>query len=659
MKPPSSPAVSVVIPYYNLGDYIEETVASVLKQTYSNFEIIIVNDGTTDASSLHALNQIRLNYPCVRVIEEGNRGVAAARNCGIRKASGKYVVPLDADDTIEPTYLEKCVWFLETHPDTAYVYTGVRHFGDFQALCKDEFDFERLKTYNYITVTSMFQKRHFLDVGGYSEDSREGGYEDWDFWLSMGERGYFGALIPEELFNYRRRSGSRLSASKTQHDAIVSDLRRKHVALFSKSGGVDARGARHTVPHETPAESINTAFDYFMHHGYADRMKISNSTWFGNSRAINLLCIFPWLEVGGADLVNLNILKGIDRSRFNPFVISTLKSTHLWHDKFYALTPQIFILANFIPENRYMDFVLDFIESRRVDIVFISNSYAGFNMVPIMKRYFPQIKIVDLQHMEEPQWGWGYPRISSHFDAYLDKRITVSTFLRNLMIEKFNITPSKIVTIHNGIDCRHTFNPEQYHRGAFKREMGIPESILLICMIGRLCEQKQPLTFVNIAHELVNVHGRRDLFFAIIGDGELREATENAIKTHGLQDYVRITGYRHDVSAILRDTDLLVQPSRNEGLPIVALEAMAMRVPVIITKVGGLVEMINGTNGVLVEDDERQLVARFTTAICELLENPGRLREFGAKARDTILGKFDVDKMVSEYEKLFLELMNQ
>jgi len=656
MNSSGSPFVSVIIPYRNLGRYVEETLRSVFRQSYSEFEVVIVDDGTDESESMKVLDSIGASYPSVRIIRQSHRGVAAARNAGIAAARGEYIVPLDADDLIEPTYLEKCLWFLETHPAVAYVYTGVRHFGAIDAVCMDEFDFERLKTYNFITVTSMFRKRHFEEVGGYGTDTREGGYEDWDFWLSMGERGHYGALIPEPLFSYRRRSDSRLAQSLTQHDQIMADLREKLPSLYrERHHGSPGPGA--PIP-DAGARSISTTLDYLAGQSFETRMRIRNSIWFAHSPQINLLCIFPWLEIGGADLVNLNIVQRLNPALFSFSILTTLKSPNRWYDKFYALTPHIYSLANFIPEKYYVDFLLYFIESRRIDIVLVSNSMAGFNMLPFIRKHCPSVKILDLQHMEEPHWwGGGYPRIGSYFDRYLDKRITVSAYLKRYIVSNYGINPDKVEVIHNGVECRHVFNPDKYPPGEFRKELGIAPGAWVITMIGRLCEQKQPLTFVRIAHELLRRRGRGDLFFVIVGDGELRGETESLLCELGLGHCVKITGYRNDICRILRDTDLLVQPSANEGFPIVALEAMSMRVPVIIPDVGGIGELIDGGNGVLVDRNDPRRVDAFCDAIQRLIDDPGACGKFKDRARETVMEKFDADKMVKKYERVFLGLM--
>ncbi|MCI5167028.1 MAG: glycosyltransferase family 2 protein, partial [Candidatus Electrothrix sp. GM3_4] len=118
------PRVSVVIPCYNQGSFIDETIHSVLAQTWQYFEIIVVNDGSTDPFTVNHLQQ--LNFPKTRVLHTENQGLSSARNNGIREAQGEYILPLDADDRIGPTYLEQAIRLLDADPELGIVYCKAR-----------------------------------------------------------------------------------------------------------------------------------------------------------------------------------------------------------------------------------------------------------------------------------------------------------------------------------------------------------------------------------------------------------------------------------------------------------------------------------------------------------------------------------------------------
>ena len=119
--------VSVVIPCYNHGQYIDEAVNSILKQTYQDFEIIIVNDGSTDPLTIEKLRAY--HKPKTTVIHTENGGPSAARNTGIRTAIGEYILTLDADDWFEATFLAKAVAILDGKPEVGIVTCGIQYFG--------------------------------------------------------------------------------------------------------------------------------------------------------------------------------------------------------------------------------------------------------------------------------------------------------------------------------------------------------------------------------------------------------------------------------------------------------------------------------------------------------------------------------------------------
>ena len=208
---------SVIIPCYNHGKFIDKAVNSVLNQTFQNFEIIIVNDGSTDEET----NKILENYnrPKTKVIKIENQGPSVARNTGIQEAKGEYILPLDADDTIEPTYMEKAVKILDNDDNVGIVYC------DIKLIVKNKF-FKKVKTSclhykfpecllfrtsNIFTVSSFFRKKDWTTVGGFNQNM-VAGLEDYNFWLSLIELGIKVSHINEPLLNYYRTCKSRDSS---------------------------------------------------------------------------------------------------------------------------------------------------------------------------------------------------------------------------------------------------------------------------------------------------------------------------------------------------------------------------------------------------------------------------------------------------------------
>ena len=226
------PLVSVIIPCYNLSEFLPEAVESVVKQTFTDWECIIVDDGSTDNTRKVALS-LQKRYPGRRIwyFEKQNEGVAIARNFGISKARGKYILPLDADDMIEPTFLEKAVKILETEQDISIVYCDVVHFGA-ESRIYPSCNWNALLevNMNYLVSSSLYRKIVWDKVGGYKSNI---GYEDWEFWVNAIEKGFKGKRIPEVLYLYRVRNVSRFKEDLTKDRINKAQIIKLHPTLYT------------------------------------------------------------------------------------------------------------------------------------------------------------------------------------------------------------------------------------------------------------------------------------------------------------------------------------------------------------------------------------------------------------------------------------------
>ena len=226
--------VSVIITCYNLGTYIKDAVSSVQKQTYTDYEIIVVDDGSTDAKTTRILRGLERGN--VKIYRIKNRKLPGARNYGIKKAKGDYIVCLDADDKLANHYIEKTATILDKDEkkELGFVTTWIQEFGGRSSIWKtSEFNVPELLVQNVIQVASMFRKDVWTETGGYNENLNNG-YEDWDFWLRIVEKGYKWVCIPEPLFYYRIRKGSMLSESRDFHLDLYRTIFNLYRPLFTK-----------------------------------------------------------------------------------------------------------------------------------------------------------------------------------------------------------------------------------------------------------------------------------------------------------------------------------------------------------------------------------------------------------------------------------------
>ncbi len=225
------PDVSVIIPCYNQGHYLRDSIESVLQQSLQELEIIVVDDGSNDQTTCRILKE--LNYPKTRLIRKINGGLAAARNSGIKEATGRYILPLDCDDRIAPDYLSNAVTYLERKPECGIVYCQAEKFGSESGpWLLPRFSRWRMCLGNLIFCSALYRRSDWETVGGYDESLRRG-WEDWDFWLGILELGRSVHCLPQVGFYYRKHEKSMATSMEAALKASLHRrLMEKHPVFF-------------------------------------------------------------------------------------------------------------------------------------------------------------------------------------------------------------------------------------------------------------------------------------------------------------------------------------------------------------------------------------------------------------------------------------------
>ena len=230
--------VSVVIPCFNQSAYLLDAVYSVMNSTYKNIEVIVVNDGSTDKTP-DEISNLLAPFENIILINQQNSGVCTARNNGINKASGEYILPLDADDKIAETYIEKAISVLENNPNIGIVYCEAEFFGNEKNKKWNlkPATLSNMLVQNRIFPSGVYRKSKFLEVGGYKKEM-ELGCEDWELWLSIIETGSKTYQIPETLFFYRKQQNERTKRSlkPLNYLKIRLNIIKFHKNLYNKFG---------------------------------------------------------------------------------------------------------------------------------------------------------------------------------------------------------------------------------------------------------------------------------------------------------------------------------------------------------------------------------------------------------------------------------------
>lgn len=232
----TGPKVSIIVPCFNQAGYLSETLDSVLAQTYKNWECVIVNDGSPDNTEEIAIIYTQKDNR-IKYVWQENKGVSSARNLGISVSDGEYILPLDADDIIAPTYIERALNRFCSFPETKLVYCKANTFGDKNGYWHlEDYYYDSFIWNNCIFCTAMFRRVDYDKTVGYNTNMIHGN-EDWDFWLSLLKKEDIVFRIDEVLFYYRVKENSRtteLISNDSYLEEVLMQLHDNHKDIYSQ-----------------------------------------------------------------------------------------------------------------------------------------------------------------------------------------------------------------------------------------------------------------------------------------------------------------------------------------------------------------------------------------------------------------------------------------
>lgn len=638
------PLISVITPFYNAGKYFEQTYNCVVDQTFPWFEWIIIDDGSTDEKSLQVLKTLSVTDKRIKVYHQPNGGLSNARNAGIMHATTEYIFPLDADDLIEPTCLEYEYWALQFNTDASWAFSDSCGFQGQEYVWKPEFVPEKMKKTNLLSATALIRKKDAIEVGNYKEEKFHFN-EDWHFWLKMMANGKFPVQLHGDiLFWYRRSETGVLAEVKGNRESI------------ERNEKIISEQAAFVINPEKPI--------IYPTHSYNTYKQIKGSDWkckvYAKHEKIHVLCLFPWLNMGGADKFNLDLLEGLDKNRYEISIITTTKSENNWIQRFRKVTPEIFNLPNFLSPDNYPEFIDYIIKSREIDLIFQSNSLDGYYLLPWIRQRHPEVAIVDYVHMEE--WYWrngGYSRDSSIFQNVIEHTYICNNASRNVMIQHMGKKPELVDTVHIGIDETY-FNPDRIKAGILYKELNIDQSRPIVLFICRLNPQKRPFLMLKIADRVRQQI--EDVAFVVIGDGPQGEEMQEKVESMNLDGTVYFLGAKDEVRPYYRDSKVTLVCSMKEGLSLTAYESCAMGVPVITADVGGQSDLIDETVGALIpclQDEEKDFDSRefpqaeikaYVDTIIEILTNDEKWKKLSKNCRKRIEESFTINNMICKMD---------
>jgi glycosyltransferase involved in cell wall biosynthesis len=635
-KPCGHIDVSIVTPYCNSEAFFAETFASVQAQSLQNWEWLIVDDGSTEQESVNCLADFAAKDERIKVVRQNDSGTAAARNTGFSHSKGRYICLLDSEDMLEPTYLEKCVWFLDSNSEFAFCNSYSVNFGEQEFLWTTGFDSRKAYLQaNSGPPISVIRRTAFEECGGF-DVSIKVHCEYWDFWLAMAKAGHWGYTIQEYLQWHRKPGSGRYEQtlqSGDDNDEFAKTIKKKYA-------GVDKHFPKPSRRYPQPYETIE------------QHSQVCNPL-AANMSGRRIMFIVPWMVTGGAERVNLDLIEGLTRKGHDVTVCATLQAEHSLEHEFTRFTPDVFVLPNFLHASDYPRFLAYLIQSRQIDTVVIAGSIIGYQFIPYLRSVSPGVAFMDMSHVEDPDWlNGGYPRFGVGYQDLLDLNIVTTGHLAEWMHGR-GADRSRIRVMYTGIRAPQLNRTDEV-RSRLRAELNISTDMPVIVFAGRICAQKRP----EMLAEIFKVARDQGLLFRalVIGEGELRPKLKALLRRYRLSTHVSMLGSvpHQRWLDILAASDILLMPSQYEGISIALLEAMAAGVVPVVAKVGGQEEIVSQDAGILIPHGDNEL-QQYLEALGGLVSEPARLRAMSSRCKTLVVSKFSWEEMISNFQAILDE----
>ena len=644
--PTDEPLVSIITPFYNAGEFFEQTYNSVMNQTFPWFEWIIVNDGSTSNLDLEILEEFSKRDERISVYNIRNGGAAGARNYGVSKSKSDLIMFLDADDLIDERYIEYLFISLKRNPDATWAYSDSVGFLKQEYLWKKQFSSDQMKKENILPYASIIKKHVFTEDKLYNDESKNM-WEDYQLWLKMLEKRYYPVHIDQNLFWYRRHDGGEL-AKIDRNSELKKELQKK-IGKMAKNvpSGIEAItfGGKRNVEFLKPEPW-----------GWERKLPFAE-------KKIRILMMIPHMECGGADKFNIDVIKNVDKTKYEIGIITTVPAESEWRQEFQKYTDDIFELPSFLDMNDWAGFIHYYIKSRDVKIIWNISSYYGYYALPWLKVEFPEVAIIDCVHAEGKYWrAGGYPRVSATLDSIIERTYVTNDYTKNILVEKYGKSEENVKVIYTGID-ENEFDIDTVDSSDILSLHGISENRPIVLFLCRMAAEKRPFMMLEIAKEVKKTIN--NICFLAVGGGPQIEELKAKSKQLNLEGTVYFTDRINDSKPYYKASDIFLLTSIKEGLSITTIEAMSMKLPVVSADVGSQYELVNDETGKLIrcyQDEEKDFDSRtfvqeeinqYCEAICGMLSDKAKLSIMGERCREKILNGFTLNTLVETLENDF------
>lgn len=632
-----------VITYYEGKGYINQTYRSLANQTFPHWEWIIVTKNIDE--DLKKLSKLDKRIKIITIDEER---IAKAQYIAAEQAKSELILLLSEEDLIDKTMLECGYFTMLTNPEGVWTYSRMVNFGNSNNLYNKKLAIYEMANKNIISKCAFIRKDKFLELREYMALPQEV-HEDWYMWLYFLSKKY--VPIKMDFYGYWHRKTSKEKALLIEESSEKSKIAKEYIDKLRDEIKIDTN---------------TIEFDKVYQIDYKDipqKIEISKKDIFQENEKKRILFIVPWFVVGGADIFTLNLIKGLRNNGYEISVVTTKKCDYILRQKVEQFVDEYFDLTTYLKEKDWASFIYHIIKSRKIQCVFITNTFFGYYVLPWLKYYFKEIPFVDYIHAEN--WtlrNGGFPKDSNSVAGYLDTTFTCTKHLKEMMYTIMNRNVKNIKPVYIGTDVDFynrdiEFDGEKELKEKYKNKK-------VILLVGRMVHYKRPLFALKVLQELLKQ--RDDIRLAIVGDGIALDDVRESVKANNLEEYVDIYGMQEDVRRFYKVADVTLVCSLREGLTLTTYESLSMGVPVVSSDIGGQKELIQEDCGYLIRPyqlPEEQFdfnyseeeIDEFSQAILKILNNDKE--EYIQKCREKIVNNFSIDKMIIDIDKSITKLI--
>lgn len=641
-KNSGKPLISVITTFgKNLGEkYLYQMYISLKNQTFPYWEWIIVSNRVESKINEIAKKDKRIKY----FVNGSKPKKDKAKILAVKNAQSDLIFYFEENDLLDKTLLECGYFAMYFSPNATMAYSNMVEFEKKEILVDRNLDVSDFRRKKIILPSVFIRKNELLNIEKDKNVNNK----------------YIKEVLLDNNTILTNDNSLKMNFYGYWHRNLKCDVR---LNLENETITSLTNGELNTISNMAPVLSCDNSCEM----DYKDipkNINIGKNSIVSKDDTKRILLILPWTALGGAEIFDINLIKGLKKKGYEISVITTQKCGYVFRQEVEKYVDEYFDVTSFLNRKDWASFIAYIIKSRRIKLVFISNSFYGYYALPWLKCQFKKIPFVDYIHSEN--WNLrngGKPKDSSVVADYLDETYTCTKYLKDLMYTKMNRSVKNAKTVYIGTDIEF-FDPninlekEQELKEMYKGK----KVILLVC---RIVHAKRPIFAIDVIKKISEI--RDDVKLAIIGEGIALEDVKEYIKENDMQNIVDCFGYQQDVRPFYKVADATIICSLQEGLALVAYESLAMGVPVVSADIGGQKELVGPDCGALIESYQKledqlnfnysdEEIQKYVDAILDVLdkEEKTNIREV---CRNKVINKFSINKMIDTLDKRFTNLI--